>query len=159
MEISKELIDLIRDEIVQRREEGCDVEAIKECVKHALRRSDGLRGVELYAILRDLESLQPAESFPYVEPSTLNEIRAERPHGPRRMELNLTDAQMLDRIHGAWLGRAAGCPQFSPILRVLPYLLHTHAHLGLILGVLPPLLHIRTHLGPILGIWSPLCFN
>jgi len=104
MEISKELIDLIRDEIVQRREEGCDVEAIEECVERALRRGDGLRGIELYTILYELESLQPAESFSYVEPSTLDEIRAERPDGPRRMELNLTDAHMLDHIHGAWLG-------------------------------------------------------
>jgi len=29
--ISEELINLIRQEIVQRREEGCDVEAIEEC--------------------------------------------------------------------------------------------------------------------------------
>jgi len=115
MEISKELIDLIRDEIVQRREERCNVEAIEERVERALRRSDGLRGVELYAILCELESLQPAESFPYVEPSTLDEIRAERPDGPRRMELNVTDAQMLDRIHGAWLGRAAGCALGKPV--------------------------------------------
>ena len=110
-----ELIDLIRREIVQRHEEGCDVEAIEECVEHALRKSDGLRGVELYAILRDLESMQPVESFPYVEPSTLDEIHAERPDGPRRMELNLTDTQMLDRIHGAWLGRAAGCALGKPV--------------------------------------------
>ena len=41
MEISKELIDLIRKEIVQRREEGCDVEAIEECVERALARSAG----------------------------------------------------------------------------------------------------------------------
>jgi len=113
--MSKELIDLIRGEIVQRRQEGCSVEAIEECVERALRRSDGLRGVELYTILCDLESLQPAESFPYVEPSTLDEIRAKRPDGPRRMELNLTDAQMLDRIHGAWLGRAAGCVLGKPV--------------------------------------------
>lgn len=110
-----ELINLIRQEIVQRREEGCDVAAIEESVESTLGRSDGLRGVELYAVLQDLESLQPAESFPYVEPSTLDEIRAERPDGPRRMELNLTDAQMLDRIHGAWLGRAAGCALGKPV--------------------------------------------
>ena len=115
MGISSELLDLVRYEIVQRREEGCDVEAIEERVEHALRRSDGLQGVELDAILGDLESLQPAEPFSYVEPSTLDEIRAERPDGPRRMELNLTDTQMPDRIHGAWLGRAAGCALGKPV--------------------------------------------
>ena len=101
MAVFEELIELIRYEIVQRREEGCDVEAIEEAVELALGRSDGLQGIELYTILHDLKSLQPAESFPYVETSTLDEIRAERPDGPRRMELNLTDTQMLDRIHGA----------------------------------------------------------
>jgi len=110
-----ELLDSIRGEIVQRREEGCDVEAIEERVERAIKRSDGLRAVELYAIACDLESLQPAESFPYLEPSTLDEIRAERPDGPRRMELNLTDAQVLDHIHGAWLGRAAGCVLGKPV--------------------------------------------
>ena len=110
-----ELIDLIRQEIVQRREEGCDVEVMEERVEHALRRSDGLQGVELDAILGELESLQPVESFPYREPSTLDEIRAERPDGPRRIELNLTDTQMLDRIHGAWLGRTAGCALGKPV--------------------------------------------
>ena len=110
-----ELIGLVRNEIIQRRQEGCDVEAIEERVEHALMRTDGLKGVELYAILHGLEWLQPAESFPYVEPSTLEEIRAERPDGPRRMQLTLTDAQVLDRIHGAWLGRAAGCTLGKPV--------------------------------------------
>jgi len=107
---------------VQRREEGCDVEAMEERVEHELKRSDGLQKGELDAILCELESLQPAESFPYVEPSTLDEIRAERPDGPRRMALNLTNDQMLDRIHGAWLGRAAGCTLGKPVegWRLLP---------------------------------------
>jgi len=82
--ISEELINLIRKEIVQRREEGCDVEAIEGSVERALGRSNGLQEVELHNILRELESLQPVESFPYVEPSTLDEIRAERPDGPPR---------------------------------------------------------------------------
>ncbi len=115
MAVLEELIELIRYEIVQRREEGCDVAAIEERIEHVLRRSNELRGIELYAILSDLESLQPAESFPCIEPSTLAEIRAERPDGPRRMQLNLTDAQLFDRIHGAWLGRAAGCTLGKPV--------------------------------------------
>jgi len=112
-----EFLNAIRQEIVQRRHEGCDVEAIEKRVEIAIKKSDGLRAVELHNILCDLESLQPLESFPYTEPSTLDEIRAERPDGPRRMELNLTDNQMLDRIHGAWLGRAAGCVLGKPVER------------------------------------------
>ena len=74
-----EYISLVRAEIAQRREEGCDVDTIDAAV------ADSLSKEELCAILRDLDELQPAESFRYVEPSTLDEIRAERPDGPRRM--------------------------------------------------------------------------
>jgi len=115
MTIVDELVNYIRQEIVQRREEGCDVAAIEERVEHTLGSGDGLQGEELDAILAEVESLQPPESFPYKEPSTLDEIRAERPDGPRRMEVNLTDARILDRIHGAWLGRAAGCALGKPV--------------------------------------------
>jgi hypothetical protein len=53
--------------------------------------------------------------FPYREPSDLEGIRAERPAGPRRLELKLTDEALLDRLHGAWLGRCAGCLLGKPI--------------------------------------------
>ena len=114
MATPKELTDLMRYEIVQQREEGSKVEGIEECVERALKGSDGLGEPELYAILRELESLQPTESFSYVEPSTLDDIRAERPDGPRRMELNLADAKVLDRIHGAWLDELLAVPWGSP---------------------------------------------
>ena len=105
----------VRQEIVQRREEGCEVEAIEERFENELKNSGVLQEEEFNAILCDLQSLQPVESFPYVEPSTLDEIRVERPDGPRCMTVNLTSEQMLDRIHGAWLGRAAGCTLGKPV--------------------------------------------
>ena len=105
----------VRREIVQRREEGCDIEAIEEQAEKALQRNDGLKGLELYTILHNLEGLQPEEQFPYVEPDALEDIRVQRPNGPRRMECSLTNAQAFDRIHGAWLGRAAGCILGKPV--------------------------------------------
>jgi len=84
MKTMDELIYLIRQEVVQRREEGYDVEAMAERVEHILKKSDELRGSELGTILDEFDSLQPPESFPYTEPSTLDDIRAERPEGPRR---------------------------------------------------------------------------
>ena len=98
--ISEELINLIHYEIVQRREEGCDVKAIETHVERVLRRNEGLQRVELDTILQDLESMRPAESFPYVEPSTLDEIRAERPDGPRRIPLNLQMLRCLTAFTG-----------------------------------------------------------
>ncbi len=43
------------------------------------------------------------------EPTGLEEIRKLRPRGPRRMPLDLSEEKLLDRLLGAWLGRAAGC--------------------------------------------------
>ena len=115
MTTSDELADFICQEIVQRREEGCNVQAMEERVEQIRGRSDGLGGLEPDIIFGELENLHPSESFPYKEPSTLDEIRGERPDGPRRMELKLSDAQILDRINGAWSGRAAGCALGKPV--------------------------------------------
>lgn len=49
------------------------------------------------------------------EPSDLEGIRALRPEGPRRMEAAFSDARLLDRLHGAWLGRCCGCFLGKPV--------------------------------------------
>jgi len=112
---TEELIEYTRFEILQRQQEGCDVAAIEERFKHVLQAAEGRKRADLDGIVGDLQALEPAASFPYVEPSTLEEIRALRPDGPRRMELKLSDADVFQRIHGAWLGRAAGCTLGKPV--------------------------------------------
>ena len=102
----------VRFEMCQRREEGCDLSEIEGRVEDALKVNDAEK---LHLLLSELDSLEPAASFPYSEPSDLESIRAERPDGPRRVAVNLTEAETLDRIHGAWLGRAAGCTLGKPV--------------------------------------------
>lgn len=105
---------LIRVELTQRREEGCDVSAFEGPVQAAL--ADENTDEAVFSKLYDeLDALQPASSFPYEEPSELEAIRALRPDGSRRMDLDLTDDGIRDRIHGAWLGRAAGCSLGKPV--------------------------------------------
>jgi ADP-ribosylglycohydrolase len=53
--------------------------------------------------------------FDYREPSTLSEIQALRPDGPRRLTLTLQGDALRDRVLGAWLGRAAGCLLGKPV--------------------------------------------
>jgi len=66
--------------------------------------------------LLDKASLLPARrDYPYVEPSDLEGIRAQRPSGPRRLTLGLCEATRRSRIQGAWLGRCAGCLLGKPI--------------------------------------------
>ena len=47
MVVFRDLIDLVRYEVIQRREEGCDAEAIEEHAEHILRKSDELQEAEL----------------------------------------------------------------------------------------------------------------
>jgi ADP-ribosylglycohydrolase len=96
------LKELIRFEIIQRSEEGCDVTGFQERWEKANSRQD------LMDIYEDLQKLKIRSDFPYVEPSHLAGIRALRPNKSKRWEVNLDD-KLFDRIYGAWLGRIAGC--------------------------------------------------
>ena len=105
---------LIRGELTQRREEGCDISRIEPRVRAALEAEHDDNAV-FETLYNELDALAPDASFPYDEPSELEAIRALRPDGPRRMALALSDGEIRDRIHGAWLGRAAGCLLGKPV--------------------------------------------
>ena len=109
------LRSIIRQELTQRREEGCDTTAIKARIEAALEDAQGTAESEYEVLYESLCNLEPAESFPYDEPSALEAIRSRRPDGPRRLDVGLTDDELLDRIHGGWLGRAAGCALGKPV--------------------------------------------
>lgn len=66
-------------------------------------------------IVEMIHSLSPEGDYPYAEPDGLEEIKALRPDGPRRMSLDLSGDELYDRIHGAWLGRSAGCVLGVPV--------------------------------------------
>jgi ADP-ribosylglycohydrolase len=102
---------LVRDEIIQRREEGCDVSGFEEELESVLPGDwDALE-----SLYEALDELDPAADFPYVEPSTLDSLRAARPQGVRRMAMTRDDDALFDRIYGAWLGRCAGCSLGKPV--------------------------------------------
>ena len=103
---------LLRDELIQRREEGCDVGPFEARIA-AL--DESAPGAEMDALYDALSALEPRPDFPYVEPSTLAAIRRERPDGPRCLSLPLTGAEFEDRLLGAWLGRCAGCTLGKPV--------------------------------------------
>ena len=105
---------LIRMELVQRCEEGCDVSDLEPRIQAALT-DESTAGTVFEGLYNELDALQPAASLPFQEPSELDAIRALRPDGPRRMDLRITDDGIRDRIHAAWLGRAAGCSLGKPV--------------------------------------------
>ncbi|MEE2915067.1 MAG: ADP-ribosylglycohydrolase family protein, partial [Pseudomonadota bacterium] len=72
----------IKQELTQRREEGCNVDALEPQIDQAL--ADGAED-NIIRLYDTLVALDVEADFPYAEPSTLEEIKALRPDGPRRM--------------------------------------------------------------------------
>lgn len=106
---------LTRHEVVQREYEGCHV---PDNVRAALKAMDPVRDSHsdvLSVIRRDLAALEPAADFPYVQPNDLDAIRSARPKPERRMRERLKDDVLLDKLHGAWTGRAVGCALGKPV--------------------------------------------
>lgn len=107
----QELGQLLRDEVIQRREEGYEVQSIKPIMDEAIR-ARSLRGI--YSIFDGLAALRPSATYPYVEPSILDEIRKESIRVPKEAA-EIPESELADRILGAWLGRCAGCLLGKPV--------------------------------------------
>ncbi|MBK7496859.1 MAG: hypothetical protein IPI28_16250 [Candidatus Omnitrophica bacterium] len=94
----------------QLSDEGRDVSSLQK-EYDLLRSSDLENSPEMQARARQLldqaQSLPLREDYPFAEPSGLEEIRALRPSGPRRMTSYLPNEELLDRVHAAWLGRCS----------------------------------------------------
>lgn len=104
---------LIKLELTQRQEEGCDTEEISRRITAVLEKDSP--GLELVALYDELVKLPVQDSFPYREPSSLEDIQALRPDSNRKLDMAWDDKQLFDRIYGAWLGRAAGCALGKPV--------------------------------------------
>ncbi|MEN6372253.1 MAG: ADP-ribosylglycohydrolase family protein [Armatimonadota bacterium] len=85
-------------------EHGADTSAIESEIRETINK-----------LIEKSRGLPPQPAYPYEEPDDLETIKALRPNGPRRLELNLTDDELKDRILGAWLSRAAGCTLGVPV--------------------------------------------
>lgn len=100
-------------ELVQLEEEGCETAQLRALYEQAVTQSPGRMKAMLERFFAQAARCEPQENFGFHEPSELDGIRAARRRGPRRMELDETQAA--DRILGAWLGRCAGCMLGKPV--------------------------------------------
>jgi ADP-ribosylglycohydrolase len=105
-----DLRDLVTAELAQRRESGYNVSGLEAAVEAAL--ADG--SAPLVELLDRLEQAPCSEDWPYEEPSRLEEILARLPETPPT-PLQLDEAELRDRLLGAWLGRCAGCTLGKPV--------------------------------------------
>ena len=108
------LKSLVTEEFVQAAEEGKDPAALA-ILRQALEAA-GDHTPALERLHEELLALPLRPDFPFQEPSGLEEIRQLRdlsraPH----LEARAADDRLLDQLHGAWLGRCAGCALGKPV--------------------------------------------
>ena len=103
---------IIQFELEQLREEGCQIDST------LIERIEAARSLNdepaLDQLMAELSESRPSADYLFDEPEDLAAIQAARPSGPRQLEMS-PETDVLDRIYGAWLGRAAGCALGKPI--------------------------------------------
>lgn len=110
--------NMIRDEIRQLQFEG---KIIPDRILKAFGELDPERDRYNEAVLADLfADLQRSESFSlkdnwdYVQPDDWDDIVQCRPAGLIK-EYSISEEALVDKLHGAWSGRAAGCALGKPV--------------------------------------------
>jgi ADP-ribosylglycohydrolase len=104
--------ELVATELRQSLEEGKPAQQVAQLKSAWEKAGDHVPTLE--SIYNDLRLLPVDPSFPYNEPDDLQTIRSLRPTRPSLPSV-ADDATLLDRLHGAWLGRCAGCALGKPV--------------------------------------------
>jgi ADP-ribosylglycohydrolase len=105
------LVDLVADELAERREAGYELGELEARIEEAL---GGREPVGLERLLQSLETTRQHADWPYEEPSALDEIRATLPPPPS-VDPFVGEAVLADRLAAAWQGRCAGCNLGKPV--------------------------------------------
>ncbi|SDT94483.1 ADP-ribosylglycohydrolase [Verrucomicrobium sp. GAS474] len=103
---------LVEEEFSQSLEEGKERVAV-EALRAAWKETEDEE--TLCAIHGRLLALPIRPDFPFTEPDDLAAIRALRSGEVSRLAPIPDDAVLLDKLHGAWLGRCAGCALGKPV--------------------------------------------
>ncbi len=107
---------LLQHEIAQRRDEGCQIPSALLAQIDALDPERHAWDRAIVDPLHDaLMALDEDAALAAREPNDLDAIRAQRPHGPRDLGWDPSDDEALDRLHGAFTGRAVGCALGKPL--------------------------------------------
>lgn len=104
--------EILKQELIQLKEQGIDVDSLPLHVR-TVSGSDAELAAKCREIYSNAAMWRMSDGYAYVEPSDLTSIeKASRFH--KRSE-SLDRETLFDRIHGAWLGRAAGCLLGKPV--------------------------------------------
>ena len=107
----QQILEVLRLELQQRDEEGYAVSDYRGRLETLGKPSKR----KLYRLYSELLSAPLRPDFGYDEPEALQEIHDARPNGPRAAPVVITSNALHERIHGAWLGRVAGCVLGKPL--------------------------------------------
>ena len=110
--------DYLKQGFKQAREEGREEAAIAELepqIEAALSEAQNGDDSRAASLLEQLLAIPVSTQFPFNEPSDLESIKALRATGVRRFAKSWSDDELLDKLHGAWLGRCSGCALGKPI--------------------------------------------
>lgn len=107
---------LLKDEVVQTEYEGYIVpDSIKERIAELHPETDVFNEPAIDELFEEIRKLPKDPFFKYIQPNNLEDIRKQRPDGPRRLNMNLSEKELFDRLHGAWTGRICGCALGKPV--------------------------------------------
>jgi ADP-ribosylglycohydrolase len=101
--------NLLRDEVVQRRETGYDVD---EFVAEA-NRTDPTDRAAVLDIVDRMASAQRGPGWKYVEPDAIEDIIGTL--GTQAPATSVPEPELRDKLNAAWLGRIAGCNLGKPV--------------------------------------------
>ena len=107
----EELQQLIKDEFVQKEQEGFDTSAVEAKYKNINQWSIE----DLENLFVDLEQCPTRPDFLYDEPANWVNVKASWSEQPPKTPLTLSEAELYDKIYGGWLGRCAGCILGKPV--------------------------------------------
>lgn len=108
----------LETERLQCEQEGCDLSTVADELKRlqALNLDDPANQAAGEALLDASVELPIRPDYPFHEPSGFEGIRLSRPANPPELPtLDLSEEALLDKLHGAWTGRCAGCLLGKPV--------------------------------------------
>lgn len=107
---------LLNEEFIQRTDEGCVIPAtLRQRFAELHPENDRWNYTVIEPLYDELMALPDDAGMAAREPNDLATIRALRPAGPRDLNWQPSESELIDRLHGAWTGRATGCALGKPV--------------------------------------------
>ncbi len=110
--------DDVMIEKIQATQEGRDITGVKNKFDSLTAENiseDSNFQARVNQLLDEVQNLPMKQDFQFDEPSDLEEIQAARPETRGIRRKDIPDNVVKDKIHGAWLGRCAGCLLGKPV--------------------------------------------